>query len=326
MKCVARWLVLLAVLLAVPAVHADVKTRQRTQFKLEGILGGLVNVFGGKAAREGVTSTVAVKGSRKATTTETTAQIIDLAEEKVYDVDLRRKEYKVTTFAELRAQWEKAKADAEKRAQEMKPEEKAEAEQAGRELELTADVKETGNTKSIAGHNTREVVLMITGREKGRTLEEGGGFVMTSTMWLAPKIAALDEQVQFDLKFFRAIYGEQFAQDMQQMVTAFALYPSLKPMMDKMRAEGGKLDGTPLHSTLTFEAVKSAEQMKASQEQQQQSGGGGLGGVLGRRIMGNKGQPQQRTTVLTTISETLLVEPAAADADVAIPAGFKEKK
>ena len=323
----ARLIALAAVILVVPALHADVKTRQRTQFKLEGILGGLVNVFGGKAAREGVTSTVALKGSRKAMTTDTTGQIIDLSEEKVYEVDIRRKEYRVITFAELRAQFEKARADAEKRAQEMKPEEKAQAEQAGKELEFTADVKETGNTKSIAGHNTREVILAITGREKGKTLEESGGFVMTSTMWLAPKIAALDEQIQFDMKFFRAIYGEQFAQDMQQMVTAFALYPSLKPMMDKMRAEGSKLEGTPLHSTLVFDAVRSAEQMKASQEeQQQQSGGGGLGGMLGRRIMGNKGQPQQRATVLTTITEFLSVEAAASDADVAIPAGFKEKK
>jgi hypothetical protein len=326
MKRVARWLTLTAAIATVAALQADVKTRQRTQFKLEGVLGGVVNVFGGKAAREGVTSTVAVKGARKSTMLENTGQLVDLSEEKIYDIDVRRKEFKVTTFAQLRAQWEKARADAEKQAAEMKEQQKAQAAEPGKELEFTADVKETGNTKSIAGHDTREVVLTITGREKGKTLDESGGFVMTNTMWLAPRIAALDEQVQFDLKFFRAIYGDQFAQDMQQMVSAIALYPALKPMMDKMRDEGGKLNGTPLHSTMVFDAVKSAEQMKASQEQQQQAGGGGLGGMLGRRIMGSKGQPQQRTTVLTTITEYLSVESTVSDADVAIPAGFKEKK
>lgn len=325
MKHTALWITLLAVAVAAPALQADVKTRQRTQFQLEGVLGGLVNVFGGKAAREGVTSTVAVKGTRKATTTGNNAQIIDLAEEKVYDVDLRRKEYRVTTFAQLREQWAKAKAEAEKQAEQAKEKEQ-QPDPSGRELEFTSDVKETGNTKAIAGHDTREVILTITGREKGRTLEEGGGFVMTSTMWMAPRIAALDEQTQFDLKFFQAIYGDAFAQDMRQMAAALALYPALKPMIDTMRAEGGKLEGTPLHTTMVFEGVKSAEQMKAAQDQQQQSGGGGLGGMLGRRIMGTKGQPQQRATVLTTITEFLSVEPTATDADVAIPTGFRERK
>jgi hypothetical protein len=322
----ARLIPLLAVTLVVPALHADVKTRQRTQFRLEGVLGGLVNVFGGKAAREGVTATVAVKGARKAVLGDTTGQIIDLSEEKVYDLDFRRKEYTVTTFAELRAQWEKVRADAEKRAEAMKQDEKTQSDPAGRELEFSADVKETGTTKTIAGHDAREVILTITGHEKGKTLDEGGGFVMANTMWLAPKIAALDEQLQFDVRFFGAIYGDQFAQDMQQMASAFAFYPALKPMMDQMRAESGKLEGTPILSTLVFDVVKSAEEMQASQDQQRQSGGGGIGGLLGRRMMGNKGQPQQRATVLTTITEFLSIEAMASEADVAIPAGFKEKK
>ena len=38
------------------------------------MLGRMVNMFGGKAAREGVTSTVAVKGDRKATMNDATGQ------------------------------------------------------------------------------------------------------------------------------------------------------------------------------------------------------------------------------------------------------------
>ena len=62
------------------------------------------------------TSTVAVKGDRKATINDTTGQIIDLAEEKVYDLDLKKKSYKVTTFAELRRRMEEAKKKAEEDA------------------------------------------------------------------------------------------------------------------------------------------------------------------------------------------------------------------
>lgn len=311
--------------LLVPSVGADVKTREKTQVKFEGFLGGMVNLFGGRAARDGVTSTVAIKGPRKATMTDTTGEIVDLSEEKIYRLDTRRKEYRVVTFAQLRAEYEKAKADAEKRALEMKPEEKQQIEEAGKQLEFTTDVRETGQRKQLAGYDTREVILTITGKEKGVSLEEGGGFVMTNTMWLGPKIAAVDEIAQYQLRFVKAVYGEAFLADMQQMATAMVMFPTMKPMMERMQAEGHKLQGTALQSTSVFEGVKSKQQMDELAKQQS-SGGGGLSGALARRMMGNRGQPQQRTTVFTTVHELLSVEASAADADVAIPTGFKEKK
>src|SRR5882724_11040881 len=84
------------------AISADVRTDQKTHTE-----------FGGKVAKEGVVSTVAVKGNRKATMNEQTGQIIDLTEEKVYDLDLKKKSYKVTTFAELRRRMEEAQKKAE---------------------------------------------------------------------------------------------------------------------------------------------------------------------------------------------------------------------
>ena len=73
-------------------------------------------------------STVAVKGDRKATMGDTTGQIIDLAEEKIYDLDLKKKSYKVTTFAELRRRMEEAqqegrggRAQGSRRSEKEKP-------------------------------------------------------------------------------------------------------------------------------------------------------------------------------------------------------------
>src|SRR4051812_11122594 len=91
-----------SVWIVAPVLRADVKTKEKTTFKLEGFLGRMVNLFGGSAARDGVTSTVAVKGNRMSRLNESTGQIIDLSEQKVYDLDVKRKEYKVTTFDELR--------------------------------------------------------------------------------------------------------------------------------------------------------------------------------------------------------------------------------
>ena len=56
------------------SLNADVRADEKTRVEFGGPLGGVVNLFGGKAAREGVTSTVAVKGDRKATLSDTTGR------------------------------------------------------------------------------------------------------------------------------------------------------------------------------------------------------------------------------------------------------------
>jgi len=79
---------------ATVAIHGDVKTQQKGQVKLGGALGRMFSMFGGKAAREGVVTRVAVKGDRMMTASDENGQLIDLAEEKVYDIDFGGKSYK----------------------------------------------------------------------------------------------------------------------------------------------------------------------------------------------------------------------------------------
>ena len=107
----------LTIALAAAPAHADVKKEERNQVSFAGMLGRMFNFFGGKSAKEGVVSTVAVSGDRKMTTSgDNTAQIIDLKEEKIYDLDMRRKTYKVTTFEEIRRQMREAEAKAREAA------------------------------------------------------------------------------------------------------------------------------------------------------------------------------------------------------------------
>ena len=310
-----------------PVLKADVKTKETTKVALEGILGVGMRIFGGSAARDGITSTVAVKGNRKAQISDTTGQIIDLTEQKIYMLDMKKKEYQVQTFAELRAAFEKAKADAEKQKAEMKPEDKQQLEDASKQLEFEAKVDETGQKKNIAGYDTHEVVLTITAHEKGKTLEQSGGLVMTSNMWMGPKIAAMDERRDFELRFAKALFGEAAIAGIQQQAAQLAaMYPSLSKMAERTDAERKKLSGTALSTVTTFEAVRSEEQVKAAQSQSSSSGGGGIGGALTRRVMGNRGQPQPRTKIMTSTTDLLSVATTVAAEDVAIPAGFKEKK
>jgi hypothetical protein len=91
---------------------AEVKTREKSLIKFEGMLGRVAGMFGGKAAREGIVSTTVVKGTRKASISDTTGQIIDLSEEKIYDIDFKKKQYEVTTFDELRRRMKEAQDKA----------------------------------------------------------------------------------------------------------------------------------------------------------------------------------------------------------------------
>ena len=335
---------LLSAVLFVPAVtFADVKTQERTQVKFEGALGRMMNFFGGKAAREGLVSTVALKGNRLLTITGDSGEIIDLGEEKVYTLDLKGKSYTVVTFAEMRKRMEEAMAKAEKDAAAARPEpdDKQDPNAPKKEFEVDFAIAEGAGTKSIAGTSTKESIATITVREKGKTLEEAGGFVLESHLWLAPKVAALQELADFRMQYAQKVYGPMMAQAAGTMTQAMAMYPQMKDAMAKFADEAKKLDGTPLLTESIFIAVASpqAQSAQADQKAEPAPGIGGLLGGLGRFRRGkNNDQPAGggtptaagggapgRTTIMTTTTETLQIAPAATDADVALPAGLKLK-
>jgi len=309
-----------------PSVRADVKTQEKGLVKFEGMLGRMMNMFGGKAAKEGIVSNIAVKGDRKASLTDNGGRIIDLGEEKVYDIDARKKTYKVTTFEEIRRQIREAQEKAAKEASEAKG--KEEPAQSGKEVEVDFNVKETGQKKQLAGYNTREVIATIAVREKGKTLEQSGGLVLTSDMWLAPTIAAMKEIQDFDLRYAKAIDVTGAAgASAEQLATALAMYPGLQKALARMQSEGTKMEGTPLESVLTVEAVKSPEQMQQAQEQESGGGGGGLGGMLARKMMKKKqdGPANPKSTIMTITHQVLSVATTVEPTDLQVPAEFKQK-
>lgn len=117
------------------------------------------------------------------------------------------------------------------------------------------------------------------------------------------------------------------------MAAAMALYPMMKEAMGRMNAEGAKIDGTAILSTVTMDAVKSEEQMaqaaKAAEDSKPAAASvGGLLGGLARRATKKNGDEgaKPRATFMTSTNEVLRVDTSVAAADVAIPAGFKENK
>ena len=322
--------------LSTHAVSADVRADQKTRIEFGGMLGRMANFFGGKAARDGVVSTVAVKGNRKATLNEQTGQIVDLTEEKVYDLDLKKKSYKVTTFAELRRRMEEAQKKAEEDARKQEGREAPASSSSNpneKQMEVDVDIKNTGETKAINGFDTHQVIMTITLREKGKTVAQGGGMVTTTDMWLAPKIAAMKEIADFDVRYAQALYGGMFAgASAEQMAAAIALYPMMKQAMGRMTTEGAKLDGTAILTTVTMDGVKSEEEMAqqttAAEEKPVPGLGGLLGGLAKKKLAARNGDDgsKARTTFLTSTNEILKVATTVSATDVDVPAGFKENK
>ena len=328
------------------SLRADVRTDQKGRVEFGGMLGKVVNFFGGKAAREGVATTVAVKGDRMSTLTESTGQIVDLAEEKIYDLDMKRKTYKVTTFDELRRRMEEARKKAEEDARKAEAKENktepppSQPDKNAKEVEIDFNVKETGQKKTINGFDTHEVVMTIAVREKGKTLDESGGLVLTSDMWMAPRIAAMKEIADFQMRYMRKLQGPMVTgASPEDMAAAMALYPLMKDAIARMNTENVKMDGTAIQTIVTIDGVKSAEQMaqeqKASDEESKPKASGGIGGMLGglaaraakKKAEGGdaKSDAKNRTTVMTMTGEVLKVTTDVTAADVGIPAGFQQR-
>jgi hypothetical protein len=323
-------LALTVALAALPAiVHADVKTEDKSLVTFSGMLGRMINMFGGRAAKEGVVSTIAVSGDRKMTASDTNGQIVDLKEEKVYDLDMRRKTYTVTTFEELRRKMQEMEAKAHESAAKQPKEDQPPPSQ-GKQYDVDLDVKDTGQTKTINGFDTRETIVTVTVREKDKKLEDSGGVVMTADNWLTRSQPALKEIQDFEARYYQKLAGPIVQVDAQQLATALAMMPGLKEAF--ARYGKASLDGTVIQTTTTIDAVKSAEQLKQQSSAQSSndgaaptSVGGALGGLIRKRVAANaeKNASTPRSTFMS--NEVLKISTSVSAADVAIPAGFKLK-
>ena len=136
---------------------------------------------------------------------DTTGEIVDLREEKVYQLDMKKKTYTVVTFAELRKQLEDAMARAKQETAQARREEpkqgEAKPDQTAKQYEVDFAVKESGRTRRSPGTTRRSRSPPSTVREKGTTLEEAGGMILEAAMWMAPEIKPLEELQAFRLRY-----------------------------------------------------------------------------------------------------------------------------
>jgi len=322
-------LLLSILLFAVLPLAGAVKTKDRSKFEMPGFLGGLMKTFGGKAAKEGIVTETIVLGDRMMTRTDNgQGQLIDLEAEQIHQIEFDKKRYKTITFDEYRENLKKAQEQMSKMGgASSQPESRPE-----KEMEIDFDIRNTGQSQMKNGFNCQLTIVTVTMREKGKTLEAGGGMRLTSLMWLSKDVPPAGEAADFQRRFTEKL--GLFSTDVQAGAMA-SLYPGFQKLTEKLQEQKGDIEGTAVVTEMTTDLFPDPNSPQAQQGQAAKPSVkdmlGGFGG-FGRRKQKEEppsqtaqGQPASRT-LFKALNETLEVSSAVQPTDVAIPADFKQRK
>jgi hypothetical protein len=327
--------ILIISLFTASTLLADAKISQKTQVQFGGVLGAAANVFGGGRAKQGITSDVVVKKNRRISRTGDMAEIVDLDEEKIYHVDYAKKTYKVTTFAELRKQFEDAMKEAKEEAADEKP---AKKDPDAPEYEIVFDSKTTGEREEINGYDAKQIIATVTLKEKGKKLEQSGGAVLTADLWMAPRIAPVREHEEFERRYIKKLWGDT-GMDFRSMAALMALAPDMSKAMKTFQQKLAAMDGSAVRTTLTFDTVADPRQRGSEEDEEEAASAANqaakaLGGLMNRMRKKPAEEPAKETKaaspktkggkmLFTSNTELLSASATASSSDVAVPEGFK---
>ncbi|MDA1312021.1 MAG: hypothetical protein O2968_01685 [Acidobacteria bacterium] len=325
---ISRLLLFMILFASLPLAGA-VKTKDRAKFEMPGFLGGLMKTFGGKAAKEGIVTETWVLGDRMMTRTDSDrGQLIDLEAEQIHEIEFNKKRYKTVTFDQYRENLKKAQ---EQMAQVGGGSSQSES-RPSKEMEVEVDIKNTGQSQVKNGFNCQLTILTVTMREKGKTLEEGGGMRLTNLMWLSKDVPPTDEVSDFHRRFAEKL--GLFSTDIQAGALA-SLYPAFQKLTEKIEDQKGEIEGSAVVTEMTTDLFPDPHSPQAQQGQAEKPSLkgmlGGLGG-FGRRSkkeepppQAAQGQPGSRA-LFKGVTEMLEVSSAVQPGDVAIPATFKQRQ
>ena len=337
-----RTLSIIAALAATCAViRADFSYQESAQMTGGTML--TVLKFGGpftKGARAAQISTVAIKGNRMLRSSKDSTSIIDLDKETITDIDVSKKTYTVTTFAQIKAAMEKAMADYKK--QQEKAQEKAKEKSATADVKLKVTANSTGQTKEIRGLTAKELVigleLQATDTKSGQT----GSMNTVNDAWMA-SVPGYDQVKIFELKM-AAKLSDTFRPGMEQMATT---QPQMVQGMAEAAKEMAKVDGVPVEYIMVM-GSGSVEDLQAARKKDESKGdgkgksSGAVAGAIAGRITGIGGFGRKKADDKPAPSEDGKQAPAAVilmemttemsefstaavdEAKFQIPAGFKE--
>lgn len=250
---------ILAASLVCGAAHADFSYEQTTRMT-GGAMAGMMRVAGAfsKTLREPMQSTVLVKGDRMAMVSPERVTIIDLNAETFTDVDLKKNTYATITFADMGRAMERM-------AQKMSQQKGAE----GANMQFTAKVTPTGQTRVISGFNTKETIVNLSMEGTDAKSGNKGAMEFTMDMWMAPNIPGYEEVRNFYQRMSQKVAWNPMGGAMGAMMSQHA------KGMSELVKEMSKLEGVPVLQVTkiggTGSGMPSDTDMAAAQQQADQT-------------------------------------------------------
>ena len=248
-----RILIVIAVLvLGGAAVSADFSYTQTTRVTGGTLLNMTRFMPGAGQLKEPKTHTIAVKGGKMVTYDADSATIIDADAETMTQIDFKKKQYAVITFAEMKQAMQAMRAQL---AQAQAAQAQQQAPQVNPLDAMKITVNETGQTKVISGLNTKQYILtMEMGGAPAGTPPTTPSNKTTMDSWMAPTLPGYEEVTAF---------GVKMASKMSDLAT-----PGMNPMamfredvaasVKTMATEMSKMSGIPVYQTMTMTGMQAS--------------------------------------------------------------------
>ncbi len=218
-----------------------------------------------RQATDPVTSTVLVKGNRKAHINTDSTEIIDLDKETVTRIDHRKKQYSVITFQQMKQELEKASSETEKnRAQQPAgTEPAAKADQP--EMNFKVNVRNTGASKQVAGLDAKETILTMALQGEDKKTGQTGALDITNDMWMTPEIPGYGEVRDFDLRWGKKM-GIMLNAALNSSTSMATMQPGSVKGMSEMTKEMSKMKGVPVLQVMRMGSTADGQPLPAASE------------------------------------------------------------
>ena len=286
---------------------ADFSYEQSTKIT-GGAMMGMMRMAGvfSKQAREPIQGSVAVKGNKMVHSSKDHAEVIDLDSETITAIDFSKKTYSVMTFAEMTQMMEKT-------MQQMKDKKNGDA-------DFKVSLKSTGNTKQVAGYDAKEMLMTFTMEATDQKSGQKGGMLVTSNMWIAPKVTGYDEMREFHKKMATKLAWTPGGANMM------GANADIARGMAEISKEAAKMDGVPVLQVMKMvptgpdgkpaTAPSGSETQSSSQQSKPKAEAPSIGSVLGGKLGGFGGlgrkKKQQEEPKQETATAAASSEPAAS--------------
>ena len=217
------------------------------------------------------------------------AEIVRLDEDKLYRLNINKKEYTETTFEQLRAQLQKMSDQVNSAEQKRQP---SAVDQSKCEwLPPKADVTRTGEKAQFAGYDSERVI--ITAAQPCKDKETGSicEVALVLDQWLSAGFAESAEAQKY-YKAYAAKLGLDPASSQDTAQRAQALFSQYKGIWAEIASKMQNMKGYPVKTSFTLALggtqCKSANagQAQSSQDNDSSNSPGGLAGAMAGKLGG----------------------------------------